>query len=265
MSSASNVEEERVCCRILVLCLLAGAGLFASPSISAAQSKSFRLGAPDGLVATGFLKFLLPRFSLKTGTRIEIVAPDDARDAAFVLGGPGVPAFDGPDGTWVLTGADAGNEHVGRFSDWLTGDVGKKTIDAFRLDGQVMFTAATGLAVVEEEVVISGDIVLGEELSVRHCGRCHVVNHATRFSNIGSTPSFAVMRGFSDWRYRFEAFFALNPHPSFTQVEGVTEPFDISRPSPIVPVEMTLEDLDAILAFVTNMKPADLGAPIQYQ
>jgi hypothetical protein len=32
-----------------------------------------------------------------------------------------------------------------------------------------------------------------------------------------------------------------------------------------VPVEMTLEDLEAILAFVSRIPPADLGAPIQYQ
>jgi hypothetical protein len=73
------------------------------------------------------------------------------------------------------------------------------------------------------------------------------------------------MRSFTDWRARFEAFFALNPHPSFTQVDGVTEPFDISRPSPIAPVEITLDELDAILAFVSRIPPADLGAPIQYQ
>jgi hypothetical protein len=73
------------------------------------------------------------------------------------------------------------------------------------------------------------------------------------------------MRGFSNWRARFAGFFAINPHPSFTIIEDVTEPFDQTRPPPIVPLEMTLDDLDAILAFVSRIAPADLGAPLQYQ
>ena len=82
---------------------------------------------------------------------------------------------------------------------------------------------------------------------------------------IGSTPSFALLRTFEDWDYRFQAFFALKPHPAFTQVAEITEPFPEDVPSPIVPVEITLDDLDAILAFVATIAPADLGAPLQSQ
>ncbi len=39
-------------------------------------------------------------------------------------------------------------------------------------------------------------------------------------------------------------------------------PFDESRPSPIVPLRITLDDLDAILAYVATIEPAQLsGAP----
>ena len=62
-----------------------------------------------------------------------------------------------------------------------------------------------------------------------------------------------------------EAFSDMKTHGAFTQVEDVTPPFDPLSPSPIVPVEMTLDDLDAILAYVWTIKPADLGAPIQSQ
>ena len=82
-------------------------------------------------------------------------------------------------------------------------------------------------------------------------------------STIGSTPSFALIRSFPDWDSRFQAFFALNPHPAFTIVEGVTEPFAASRPPAIVPVKLTLEELDSILAYVETIAPAELGTPLQ--
>ena len=82
---------------------------------------------------------------------------------------------------------------------------------------------------------------------------------------IGSTPSFFVLRALKDWDIRFQTFYSLNPHPSFTQIAEVTEPFPVDRPSPIVPVELTLDEFDAILAYVSALKPADLGAPLQLQ
>jgi hypothetical protein len=82
---------------------------------------------------------------------------------------------------------------------------------------------------------------------------------------IGSTPSFFALRSLSDWEARFAAFFALNPHPSFTQVTGVTEPFAEDRPPPIVPITLSLEDLEAILAYVAALEAADLGAPLVHQ
>ena len=82
---------------------------------------------------------------------------------------------------------------------------------------------------------------------------------------MGSTPSFPLLRTFSDWDERFESFYVLKPHAAFTQIEGVTPPFDIERPSPIVPMEITLEDLEAITAYVAIIAPADLGAPIKSQ
>ncbi|EAV42417.1 hypothetical protein SIAM614_22587 [Stappia aggregata IAM 12614] len=262
---ASNVREERVGCRaliVLAIALLSGI-LFHTPGI--AQSRSFRLGVPDVIAETGFLQYLLPRFSLKTGIRIEIVGDTAPSELRLSEGASGRAVFSGLGKTWVLTTPDEPNEHAVRFRDWLTGDIGRRTVDAFEANGKQVFTAALKQDDDSGPVLLSGDAIRGEQLAVLHCGRCHMVNEATRLSTIGSSPSFAVMRSFTDWQMRFEAFFALNPHPAFTVIEGVTEPFDISRPSPIVPVEMTLEDLDAILAFVSRIPPADLGAPIQYQ
>jgi hypothetical protein len=254
-----------VCCRfllVLMLSLFLGS-VFSEPGN--ANSRSFKLGAPGKLASSGFLKHLLPRFSLKTGIRIELVEEDAGADARFSTAGRGTLVFSGGGDDWFLEVKSTRNEHPARFEDWITGDVGRKTIEAFRSDGKVLFTAAVAKPKVAETVSLAGDAIRGEQLAVSHCGRCHMVNEATRLTTIGSTPSFAIMRSFSDWQDRFEAFFSLNPHPSFTMIEGVTEPFDISRPPPIVPLELTLNELDAILAFVSRIPPADLGAPIQYQ
>ena len=107
-----------------------------------------------------------------------------------------------------------------------------------------------------------GDIVLGEKLSVQHCGRCHMVNEQTRLTTIGSTPSFALIRALPEWRERFEGFYALNPHPAFTIVEGVTAERDETLPIHIQPLKLSLDHLDAMTAYILTIKPKDLGKPL---
>lgn len=230
-------------------------------SAAAAQERSFTLTAPPEFETSGLAAYLLPRFSLKTGTRVTL-GPDG--DLAIVADGEGTPAFQRGETVYALSAP--GTEAAGRFADWLTSEIGRNTVDAFVPgDGGAAFARPAPVAQAVRRVSYDGDPVAGERISLTHCGRCHVVNEKNRLNGIGSTPSFAVLRAQDDWGSRFEAFFALAPHPAFTQVEGVTAPFDEARPSPIVPVEMTLDDLDAILAFVAELSPANLGAPIQHQ
>ena len=103
----------------------------------------------------------------------------------------------------------------------------------------------------------------GEKLTLINCGRCHVVNEKNKYGGIGSTPSFAAMRTLDDWEARFDAFYALAPHPAFTQVAGVTDPFPIDRPSPIHPLQLTLDQIQQIREFARTIKPKDLGAPVR--
>jgi len=226
------------------------------PIASAAQDKTFTLHAPDVLVEIGFMKHLLPRFSLKTGIRITL---DTAGKARF--GPKGTPVFKRDDTVWHFE-AEPG-PHTDAFLAWLQSDVGKRTIEKFAPQGVPMFSADVSAQVEEVALEITGDAVLGEQVSLTKCGRCHVVSKANRMNAIGSTPSFALLRGFDDWENRFLAFFVLKPHGAFTQVEDVTEPFPPHLPSPIAPIEVTLEEIDAVVAFVASIKPADLGAPIQ--
>ncbi|RLJ59922.1 hypothetical protein BCF46_0112 [Litoreibacter meonggei] len=233
------------------------AALIVTPALS--QDKAFTLQTPDALVETGFMKHLLPRFSLKTGIRI--TTSTEVGDAAFGAGGTAV--FRQGDTLWHLD--KTAGPYTDAFHDWLLSDVGKRTIEAFAPDGDALFSADIGVAVEVQAVAVTGDAALGERVSLTRCGRCHVVNETNRMNAIGSTPSFGLMRNFPDWQERFETFFLLKPHPAFTQVADVTEPFAAHLPSPIAPIEVTLQEIEAITAYVASIAPADLGAPIQSQ
>ena len=231
----------------------------ATASVAQDADKTFRLSIPDSLTETGFPQYLLPRFSLKTGTRIERVGPEDAADASF--GDTGRAAFADANQVWSMEVGD--DPDAKAFAEWLFSAVGRNTIDSFTVDGDTPFSSTVKEERQVVELSFDGDVSKGADLSLALCGRCHVVSEANRMKAIGSTPSFKVLRALPDWGDRFQAFYALNPHPAFTQIADVTPPFDISRPSPIAPVEMTLDDLDHILAFVAAETPADLGAPIE--
>ena len=236
---------------ILVAAFLAG------PAWS--QDRSLTLQVPNILIESGFIKYLLPRFSLKTGIRI--IPGSERADAAF--GADGVAVFRQGDKIWRLAKADG--PYTDRFAKWLLSDIGRRTIEGFTPEGAPLFSAAVSAVLEAQITTITGDAGQGEVVSLKKCGRCHVINASNRMKAIGSTPSFALMRTFPDWKSRFEAFFTLNPHPAFTQVEDVTEPFSAKLPSPIVPIEVTLEEIEAIVAYVAGIVPASLGAPMQSQ
>lgn len=231
-----------------------------SAALPVRAQEALGLNAPDEMVQSGFLKYLLPRFSLKTGVRVQ-----PAADGEMVLSAsePGKPVFRAGETIYYLNTQD--DPRQARFLDWMTSDIGKRTIDSYQVDGTSPYTTSFEVAVVDAAPNFEGDTDTGEKLALTHCGRCHVVSPKNRQNGIGSTPSFAVLRAFQDWSDRFQQFYVLKPHAAFTQIEDVTAPFDPERPSPIVPIEMTLDDLDAILSFVEATEAADLGRPIQFQ
>ena len=241
--------------RFVLLCL--SLTLTATPSGS---QEAIGLAAPSEVTDTGLLQHILPRFSLKTGVR---VIADESGVMSLTAGPTGDPVF-ARDGVIYHLSIQDDPRQI-RFRDWLTSDIGKRTVESFTPDQGPPFSASFEVAVADNVTTTDGDVTLGEELSMTHCGRCHVIGPKNRMNGLGSTPSFAVLRSLPDWDERFQAFFALNPHPAFTQIDGLTPPFDPPRPSPIHPVEMTLDDLDAILAFVSIIEAADLGKPLQHQ
>ncbi|MEM9576656.1 MAG: hypothetical protein AAF999_06550 [Pseudomonadota bacterium] len=229
--------------------------------VATAQEAELRLAVPQALEDAGFMQFLVPRFSLKTSIRITRVPEGDAAQMHF--GASGTPVFEGLGQVWHL--AHDGDPRAERFEDWLLSDIGLRTIESYAMADGSGFTGPSVEAETPEVMVFAGDAALGETLSLEKCGRCHVVNESNRMKGMGSTPSFALMRTFEDWETRFATFHELKPHPSFTQIDGITRAFDPARPPPIVPVTMTIGDLDAILAYVAGIAPADLGAPLQFQ
>jgi hypothetical protein len=241
--------------RALLFCLT----LLLSTSPLAARD-SLGLAATDALQKSGLLKHILPRFSLKTSIRVE---SDPAGPMVLASEPPGVPVFQGDGVTYHLRiGDDARQE---RFRDWLTSEVGRNTVNGFERDGAHPYSARVGPVDTAPAPKIDGNAARGADLSLRLCGRCHVVSPENRMNGLGSTPSFAVLRSLPDWIVRFEEFFVRNPHGAFTQIIDVTAPFDPERPPPIVPLEMTLDDLVAIIAHVAGIAAADLGAPLQVQ
>jgi mono/diheme cytochrome c family protein len=229
------------------------------PAVAQAQSADFTVSATREIRDTGFLQHLLPRFSLKHGVRITQV--DEGGDV--VIGGKGVPVFAGLDKIWSVTGSKAAGPDL--FMEWLLSEIGKRTIESFKLDSVAVFTAQVKDQKVAPVLAFEGDMVQGEALSLAHCGRCHVINETNRMKGMGQTPSFALMRTFDDWDNRFATFFVLNPHPSFTQIAGITEAFAAHSPPAIVPLEITQAEIDHILSYVATITPADLGAPLQSQ
>ena len=229
------------------------------PAVAQAQSADFTVSATREIRDTGFLQHLLPRFSLKHGVRITQV--DEGGDV--VIGGKGVPVFAGLDKIWSVTGSKAAGPDL--FMEWLLSEIGKRTIESFKLDSVAVFTAQVKDQKVAPVLAFEGDLVQGEALSLAHCGRCHVINETNRMKGMGQTPSFALMRTFDDWDNRFATFFVLNPYPSFTQIAGITESFAAHLPPAIVPLEITQAEIDHILSYVATITPADLGAPLQSQ
>ncbi len=247
---------------LAALFMLAAAG-------AEAQERRITVAASPELIGSGLLKHLLPRFSLKTSIRTTPV-PLEPGARADVSIGPAVdggrPVFRGGD-TVYLAGPGGGPrvELAERFLDWLASDIGQRTVAAFAPGGKPLYEPAAGPKAVVQGPAVTGDAMAGERLSLVHCGRCHVVGPKNRMAGIGSTPSFGMLRTLGDWERRFRAFFTLNPHPAFTQVAGVTPPFDEARPPPIAPLAITTADIDAILAYVAALAPADLAEPLKYE
>ncbi|MEM8626817.1 MAG: hypothetical protein AAGF32_02650 [Pseudomonadota bacterium] len=262
----------------------------------ALAGKTLQIAAPSELIATGVFAHLAPRFRFKTRLRLEVIPLDDmvgakladgtvgaavvcadtgAREGLIRAAGPGAIAsalFTWSSGAPVqcalVAPAAAQGSPTTKLAQWLTTGSGHRAVLKFKPTDQSTFSApqeTIEVAAAPAQSVDQGLLDLGEKLSLRHCGRCHVVSSKNRLGGIGSTPSFRALRTIPGGDDKFAAFWSYAPHIAFTQVDGITAPFPPERPSPIAPVELTLDDVEAITAFALSLQPADLGAPIKAQ
>lgn len=238
------------------------------PSVALAQNADLRLIVSDYLVESGLTQHLLPRFRFKTRIRVEAVStdmtgvasllPDNSEGIAVLSSTEGVPYF-----LATLSDDAETQTKVSKLLDWLQSEPGRAAIESFKPDGIQLFTPDAEKVVEEVKVEFDGDANLGSKLALLHCGRCHVIDSRNPFGGIGSTPSFGALKTIQGWPEAFAAFWTFNPHPAFTQIEGITEPFDPARPSPIAPLIMTLEEVEAIASFVAEMPTKDLGGAVE--
>lgn len=229
-----------------------------------AAAEDLTLRMSERMLETGFHKQILPRFKFKH--RLTIMPVTDG-EADMVFGEDGTRIFSEIDGVEtrleILTDEPERQEQAALFLKWMKSASGKAAVEGFKPDGTQVYTTEVTVVAVEAPEVFDGDTAKGSRLALVHCGRCHVVDKRNRMGGIGSTPSFAAMRGRSNWSDLFRTFFAHNPHPSFTQVEGVTEPFDPNRQIHVAPMDITLDEIEAITAFVATIEPKKLGRPVQ--
>ena len=102
---------------------------------------------------------------------------------------------------------------------------------------------------------LAGDVEKGRKVAETHCSRCHVVGDFNPNGGISSTPSFQLLvKRRPDYKDRFATFYARRPHPAFVTVKGIGRPMDYLPPN-AHPVEMTLEDVENVSAFVETLKP----------
>ena len=113
--------------------------------------------------------------------------------------------------------------------------------------------AAVAAASLFAAPAVVADIERGRGLAAEHCTRCHVVGDINPYGGIESTPSFIGMKYLSDWERRFEEFYILPPHPALVNIAEVSVERDDSRPAFVQEITLTLEDVDAILAFVRTL------------
>jgi len=105
--------------------------------------------------------------------------------------------------------------------------------------------------------VKKGDVKKGEDLSVIHCARCHVIGDFNKFGGLGSTPSFPLIAGMEDGYERFETFFERRPHPVFVRVPDVKR--WSSAPAYATEFTVTPKAIEDLMAYVKTIKPKDLS------
>ena len=220
----------------------------------------------ETVIPSELVQYVIPRFSLKTRIRFDLV--ESAGDIQLVTGRPetGAEVLKMVSGETVYITAVGGaveSSDYRTFVDWLVSEPGRATIADFELDGRQIAIPTAADEAAPIEMVIVGNLDHGRELSRDHCRRCHKVDRADKYAGIDNAPSFHAMRSFDDWHIRFSTFYAVSPHKALISVEG--SGIEKNRALiTIAPIDLQMDDVNDIVAFVHSLTPLDLGKPIQF-
>ena len=239
--------------------------LFVITSAQTNYGDEITIEFPEELLMIEFEKYLLPRFKFKTRINVLVNKDGNSFDAKLGIFPTGLEVFSDLNGfIYKLETKTTNKERLHRletFVSWLTSPTGVMAIEDFSIEGAQVFKAVKNLEEKEDAEIFDGNIASGLRVSQKHCKRCHVVDD-NAFAGIGSTPSFHAMRTFDDWQERFTAFWTVSPHLNVISITEVYEAGSKSVPTTIAPIELSLEQIDDILAYVASIKPKDLGKPI---
>ena len=220
----------------------------------------------DTVIPSELVQYVVPRFSLKTRIRFDQVESSGDIQLVTVRPETGAEVMKLVSGETVYVTAAGGtieSSDYRAFVDWLVSEPGRATIADFELDGQQIAIPTAADEVAPIEMVIVGNIDHGRELSRDHCRRCHKVDRADKYAGIDNAPSFHAMRTFDDWYIRFSMFYAVSPHKALISVEG--SGIEKNRALiTIAPIDLQMDDINDIVAFVHSLTPLDLGKPIQF-
>tara|TARA_B100000902_G_C27232781_1_gene875788 strand:+ start:397 stop:1173 length:777 start_codon:yes stop_codon:yes gene_type:complete len=234
---------------------------FAENTLSQEVSVEF----PEELLMVEFDKYILPRFKFKTQISLLANMENGGFDAKLGILSSGKAVFSDLNGfvyRLETKTSDAGKmSKLEKFISWFNSPSGVMTIEDFSIQGVQAFKAVEYVEEKEEVEIFDGDIASGLSLSQDHCKRCHVVDENS-FAGIDSSPSFHAMRSFDNWHERFTAFWTVSPHLNVISITEVYEAGSNSVPTTIAPIELSLDQIDDILAYVASIKPKDLGKPI---
>tara|TARA_B000000532_G_scaffold44537_1_gene33611 strand:+ start:3694 stop:4470 length:777 start_codon:yes stop_codon:yes gene_type:complete len=232
-----------------------------------ALSEEVYLHFPEELLMIEFDKHILPRFKFKTQISIKSKKTSENTDLSIDVKNEGISVFSDLNGIVYkiekITSDEIKLNKIEKFIDWLRSPSGISAIEGFQFNGTPMFKALKFEKQNEKEFVFEGDIKNGLLVSQKHCKRCHVVDD-NAFAGIDSSPSFHAMRSFEDWEERFRAFWTVSPHLNVISIKEVYDAGSKLSPVVIVPIELSLDDIDDILSYVSKIKPKDLGKPINF-
>ncbi len=238
---------------------------FIVTTVETNENNQISVEFPEELLMIEFEKYILPRFKFKTQIKVLVSTDNKYHDAKLGILPSGLEVFSDLNGfVYRLETKTIDPEQLSRlekFANWLTSDSGIRTIEDFSIQGIQVFKAVEFSEEKEEEEIFDGDMAAGLGLSQKHCKRCHVVDD-NAFAGIDSTPSFHAMRSFDDWQERFTAFWTVSPHLNVISISEVYQAGSKTVPTTIAPIELSLDDIDDILAYVAFIEPKDLGKPI---